>query len=95
MAYFAPANRERFLQLVPHLATPHNSFTITGTGHHDFDDTATFSPLARFFGYSKGPIAAGRAFEIERAMCLAFFDQTLRGTNTAQPQFPEVVRLNE
>ena len=78
--------------LAAHLATPENDFYLVGTGHHDFDDTATFSPIALRFGYSKGPIAYERAFDIVRAMTLAFFDSALKGSNTPLPQFPEVQR---
>ena len=95
LAFFAPANRARFLHLVPHLATPENDFYIAGAGHHDFDDTATFTPIALLFGYSKGPIAAQRAFDIVRAMTVAFFDNTLRGTAAPLPQFPEVKRSTQ
>ena len=95
LAFFAPANRERFVRLVSHLTTPENDFYIAGAGHHDFDDTATFTPIAILFGYSKGPIAAQRAFDIVRAMTVAFFDNTLRGTTAPLPQFPEVKRSTQ
>jgi hypothetical protein len=88
LAFFKPTNRERFLRL----ATPENDFTISGAGHHDFDDTATLTPIALYFGYNKGPIAYDRAFDIIRAMSVAFFDRTLRGSTGPIPQFPEVKR---
>ncbi|MCP4165207.1 MAG: hypothetical protein GY759_04845 [Chloroflexi bacterium] len=83
MAYFEPDNRQLLDLLVQHSSSTPLDYQIAGTGHHDFDDTATFSPIARYFGYNKGPIPAARAFEIIRVYTLAFFKQTLDQQPTA------------
>ncbi len=78
VGYFPEENQERYLDI---LASSDNSKTlfIANTGHHDFDDTAFLSPVARFFGHSKGGIRPKRAFEIIRAYTLAQLDSELLG----------------
>ncbi len=83
MAYFEPTNHQFLDQLVQNSTWPPLNYQIAGTGHHDFDDTATFSPVARYLGYNKGPIPVRRAFEIIRVYTLAFFKQTLDQQPTA------------
>lgn len=72
MAYFKPENHIAFSQLTAHSEDIVCDLTLTGSGHHDFDDTGTFSPLARWFGHSKGPIAIQQAYASIRRATQAF-----------------------
>ena len=89
---FAPANRVRLAGIVAGLRGETSLLQLEGSGHHDFDDTGTFSPLARFIGYSKGPIRIGRAFSVVRGLTRAFFDRHLLGSGEVAPElrYPEV-----
>lgn len=66
---------------------------ILGTEHINFTDTALFSPVRRITG--AGKIGARRAMEIINAYSVAFFEEYLKGNESAllhgpSPQFPEV-----
>jgi predicted dienelactone hydrolase len=60
---------------------------VLGTQHLDFTDQTLVSPLERLT-YT-GPLPGERMRTITRALVLAFFDRTLKGTGT-MPAFPEV-----
>jgi len=68
--------------------------SITGTRHYDFVMVPLFSPLAPALGM-KGPLPAAEVLKINHAYLLAFFEQELRGHESAllagpSPEYPEV-----
>jgi hypothetical protein len=77
MAFFKESNQTRYQEFVDHQTEMTKTFFIAGTGHHDFNDTALISPIARFVGHNKGPLSAYKAFEIIRAYTKAELDTYL------------------
>ncbi len=97
MTVFEAPNSARFDQIFASLRGEALALEIEGTGHHDFDDTGTFSPLARVIGYSKGPIRIDRAYQVIRSYTEVFFDRHLLGEEDSEGllggfslAFPEV-----
>lgn len=69
--------------------------TIKGTQHMNFQDTGVVMPGTKTIGMV-GPIQPRRSLEITSAYLLAFFDQYLRGDDTAllsdvSAEYPEVI----
>ena len=95
LAYFKADNAERYARLSENSDTPPKTLTLIGSGHHNFDDSALFSPLAPYFGHNVGKIAPYRGFEIIRDYAIAFVDSYLLNqensliTASSSP-FPEI-----
>lgn len=83
---FEPANGVRLAEIAGNLRGETSLLQLDGSGHHDFDDTGSFSPVARFIGYSKGPIRSGRAFGVIRGVTRSFFDRHLRDAPPVAPE---------
>ena len=71
VGYFGRANRTAFEAFAAASAGPVIDLVLTGSGHHDLNDTALLSPIAARFGHSTGPVSAARAFAALRAVAVA------------------------
>lgn len=81
--YFKESNQERYAAFLENQTAPTQSFFIANTGHHDFDDTGLLSPIARYFGHSKGSLPANKSFKIVRSYTEAQFDKYLRNNENS------------
>lgn len=88
------ANTMRVAQLLDNGSGASAYMTIDDTAHWDFTNIPLLTPLAATLGL-KGSLDGARAMEIINAYTLAFFDQQLKGIDTAvlagnSAEFPEV-----
>ncbi|MCO5198977.1 MAG: hypothetical protein M9941_14630 [Anaerolineae bacterium] len=88
------ANTTRVEHLLDNSSDVTGYMTIDGTAHWDFTNIPLLTPLAAALGF-KGPLDGTRSMEIINTYALAFFDQQLKGIDTAlltgdSAEFPEV-----
>ncbi|MEI6291272.1 MAG: hypothetical protein WCP19_12640, partial [Chloroflexota bacterium] len=87
-------NTQLFDQYYSHVSPANHVLTILGADHYDFSDLPALSPLAPQLGL-KGPINGVRVQKIIDTYVLAYFDQQLKGINSAmfdqrQSDYPDV-----
>lgn len=93
--YFSEANAERYATFSANDSAPLKTLTLLDSGHHNFDDSALLSPIARFVGHSVGKISAYRGFEIIREYANALVQSYLLNESktlleASSPPFPEI-----
>jgi dienelactone hydrolase len=88
LAYFAPANDDRFTRFVAASRTEVRLLVLAGGGHHDLDDTALLSPLAARLGHHVGPVAKADAMAAVRRVAVALLEGATPDELAAAPPDP-------